>query len=696
MMEDREGENPGSGKVPPFKYADRLVDVGTDPEEVRALADAIVRGEVLEYKRIKDLRAIVDAVMAHPDATLAPVHTEREKHPLDREAIDALTKVVYRWCVIETDGARFYGLNIRCTLVCYESFFGGIAGFESATFSGDAQFESAVFGGKAEFSRATFEQPGEFIGTHFCGAAEFVGATFSSGARFDPAVFHRTAAFGSVCFGGVAVFTGGAFCGDARFEDADFNGDVKFEKSTFGRIAGFSEVRFDGDAGFEGTHFVGNAWFDFTIFRGSAWFVGTVFGADARFELALFEKYACFWGTHICGDACFNGVNFGGDAGFDRARFVGSAVFFGAGSWGRAGFNFASFGGGAAGDLRRADVRHVIFGEAAAVAHGGESAEEVRWWRSALRDAGLWFGWHRVRALGELAILNRVSLVALIAVPLIAGVWKLVDVAVKSMFEVEENPVSIGASLVFAFFAAMFVTLGRLVYQVFAPPTIQKFDEDAFVDDMMQRYTKGEGVLREDGLRRATEALARIAGVRPDRHANLVSHHGETVWIPPKEQIEWFQDPDEPDEPQEEGASEEGSTERDEKRTPARQLPGFVPGEERARIALEEGARAEYWLLAREVEEINRGTAAGGRALRDSDGHVARGKRTPWKAVLALVLYVVGVGCLLVILGLQSNAVMQAGGWPVWVRVAVIAGVILLVIGVVWVLARAEGERKKG
>lgn len=63
---------------------------------------------------------------------------------------------------------------------------------------------------------------------------------------------------------------------------------------------------------------------------------------------------------------------------------------------------------------------------------------------------------------------------------------------------------------------------------------------------------------------------------------------------------------------------------------------GIVPGAERARITIEEGAHAEYWLKSRD--------------------------KIGW-AWASFILYVIGIGCLLVILYLQSREVGRAAGW---------------------------------
>lgn len=83
-----------------------------------------------------------------------------------------------------------------------------------------------------------------------------------------------------------------------------------------------------------------------------------------------------------------------------------------------------------------------------------------------------------------------------------------------------------------------------------------------------------------------------MARIRSDRNATLVRHHNETVWIPPHGRIELFKDVPEPERRVEdfEGGAEDVPAAPD-----GRGMPGTMPGHERERIAIEEGARAEYW-----------------------------------------------------------------------------------------------------
>lgn len=202
-----------------------------------------------------------------------------------------------------------------------------------------------------------------------------------------------------------------------------------------------------------------------------------------------------------------------------------------------------------------------------------------------------------VRSLGQLAILGRVSLLALIVIPVVAACWPAVRAAAgayhrglaethtamtrllgeieraatrrESAFPadvqerihemlgragqssdlwreqldgiVRESP-HMGRSLALTFFAAVAVTLGLLAYQVWVPDEIRKHDEDSFVDMLHQRYPE-QAKDRDDGLRRAIDFLEQRAKRRADCHPNFVTHHGDTIWVPPRDRIEWFDDP---------------------------------------------------------------------------------------------------------------------------------------------------------
>ncbi len=544
--------------------------------EYPRLADAIVRGEeAVEFCIIEDLRALIEAVQAHPDAVL-----HRSGEPVKNDFISGegvfdqngkkigdgrgATRVALRGCLIAT--ADLSGLDITCTLMC-RSRFAGFAWFENARFAGDAWFENARFAG---------------------------------GAWFD----------------------------DARF----------------GGGAGFSGARFDGVAWFGDARFGGGAWFGGARFRGDAGFGGTVFLTGAHFAEAIINAHA-----------------------------------------------------GVTGDARHIDARAIILESVYPAANTTQIPrlrDRVLAWAGAL-CRGLKtqrVPWTSVRAISEFSILSRISVLALILVPPIASAWPAIRAGIVGYNESVEDASrrfvdaseslrdaaagleghervgelvsgverSIGAwsdrfgrmtidsqdlplSLAITFFAAALVTGGRFIYQMRAPDRIKQHSEEDFVEWMHTRYDD-EAPDRDDGLRRACESLRAIAKQLPERHANFVQHHEETIWIPPKEHIEWFTDlelpPPEPDsedsETQDLDSGEASERTQPEKSKTPRYPEGYLPAPERARIAIEEGATAEYLLRSRE---------------------------NPISALMCFIMYASAMVLLIWILAIQGLSVLRASGF---------------------------------
>ena len=122
-----------------------------------------------------------------------------------------------------------------------------------------------------------------------------------------------------------------------------------------------------------------------------------------------------------------------------------------------------------------------------------------------------------------------------------------------------------------------------------------------------------------------------IAKRRPDRHSNLVRHHDDTIWIPPRDRIDWS------------GVEEEKSPANASTDTRPHEVDrsetaplGIVPDAERRRITIEEGAVAEYWLKSRKLI---------GRA---------------W---VSFLFYLIGIFCLIGVLVIQAKRVAEAAGW---------------------------------
>lgn len=503
-----------------------------------------------------------------------------------------------------------------------------------------------------------------------------LGARFHAAADFRYARFHADANFREACFHADAVFAGVRFHADADFSGASFHADAGFSGARFHANAGFCRVRFHAHARFWQARF----------------------HADAHFDQARFHAAAGFRQARFHGGARFDGANFHADAGFSEARFHAAAFFHGA----RFHSEAALFG-----DLRRADVRAAKV--VPTIEYDPDLAVRRRIVRSLRRAPGrAWQGvrrlldgvrWTLLRSIGELSFLARLSVFALILVPPLASGWPAIRAGIvgynhalddasarfhEAAEALHEAAGKVGAiepvenavrdleesardwsvrfegmttdkldlpwSLALAFFAAAFLTLGQLVYQMRAPSTVRKRDEDEFIEWMHERYGD-QKTDSEDGLRRACEWLAAAAKVDRRRHANLVEHHKETVWVPPKERLDWFEDVeftradvDLPG-PDEEAPAEPRGDADDEAAETLTRLPeeaesarpeGYLPAAVRRRIAIEEGARAEYFMASRE----NRVGA--------------------W---FCFVFYLIGMAALLGILYVQGMHVARAAGW---------------------------------
>ncbi len=660
--------SPSAGQSAPPKPDDIRIDgkIGTDPDELKRWADHVVAGKPIEHMEIADLRALIEAVQAHPGAKLAP---ERERGELQQTEVNlaTLTQLEIEGGVVL--GSDYRALDLRITLHASTIFREG-ATFRGATLRGDAWFGDATFGGPAWFRGATLR-----------GGAWFAGATFRDEAMFDSAIFE-----------GETTFFGATFEGGASFAHATFRGGASFADATFRGKASFRDATFDGPA-----------WLDRAIFKSEASFNRATFGGRASFE----------------------GADFKSEASFNRATFEGGASFEG-----------ADFKQDAPGDFRSVDVskaraslepteRRVapwITMEEWKAKHveriaqmrarrerpwddhpRSESPWQNTWtalatpgavlqhlWREHRKNRAFWrvlgamirarlahgsVDWSAVRSLGRLSILNRVSLVALIAVPVLVAAYlaarKIVPEAgseglpiwirwmvraIGDILHLDEmlTLTSFSKTLALTFFASVFVTIGLLIYQKFAPDTIKQRDEDEHVRDVEARYSDENPSLRGDGLRRSIERLEDQAKVRAGRHPSFVRHHGDTIWIPPRNRPEWFKDDDLKAETYLSSVRESLRHQREAKELPTddaaldeemtemaivlpMQRPGFVPGAERARICIEEGARAEYWLKSH--EEI------------------------AW-AWLSLICYLLGIAILLVILFIQCRNVARAAWWP--------------------------------
>lgn len=596
------------------------------------LAEAILRGASVAHARVAELRELIEAVCGVPVERVDELQEEMRRVVEGRVVRNDVTRSggwhdVAEWVrqnvdaerssvgVVELVGGEVQsavclGLYVACALSVSSAFIrGGL--FDDANFVGYARFSTSHFREDARFARVIFGSHARFNRVNFVAQASFHRTEFSKSAWFARARFHVS-----------ALFHWTTFAEQVDFNSATFCGETWFYRVRFDRLARFAETRFSGSVWFNGVSFESSVWFSHALFDAYVDFHDTSFGLEAAFENALFDR----------------------------------------GLWG---------------DFRLCDVRSA-------------RVYEGRWgWRRFVRRVlNPWVGVSRV---GRLRFLAGTSLAGVLVVPLPASGWAVLHEVLAGVSVPEEGggwwavvvrflkayvePEALPLTLVLVFLAAACVALGQLVYQLFCPGRVQERDEDAFVAWFLERY-KGDGIDRDDGLRRACDALKdrsrRFGWVGAD--ANLVRHHGDVVWVPGSDSLAWYEDVDfgaklralearSESEALIEPVSEEEWA--DARREAERRPDGYVSGGERARVAMEEGARAEYWLMARE------GVFAG---------------------FAGFVLYFVGLGLLLWVLGLQAMYVLEAARVSLWwLWGAVIAGGLWAVAALVaWVVGVAR------
>lgn len=136
------------------------------------------------------------------------------------------------------------------------------------------------------------------------------------------------------------------------------------------------------------------------------------------------------------------------------------------------------------------------------------------------------FSWSVVRSVGEITMLTRASYWALIAVPLVAGVWPNTPPFDRFDF-------SLPLIWPVAYFAALCVAIGHLVYQISSPRLVKEMDLDDYVRSEIDDRVRALDNQRDDALQRAFNALGEAATQLPAlRHPSFVTRHQAAMWIP--------------------------------------------------------------------------------------------------------------------------------------------------------------------
>ncbi|MEM9915512.1 MAG: pentapeptide repeat-containing protein [Planctomycetota bacterium] len=456
-------------------------------------------------------------------------------------------------------------LDISSRLAVTDSRFDEAANFDSAMFNAGTDFRGATFNANTDFSGATFNAD-----------TDFSEATFNANTDFDEATFNALTNLGWTTFNEGTSFREAKFNEVTSFRKATFNEVTSFRKATFNKFTSFHNATFNSGTDFSGATFNEGADFSWATFNAAIFFSGATFNEDTYFSWAMFHA----------------------GADFSEATFNADTFFFRS-------------------DLRRARI------ESGPVPR--RTFKMGRWLSLLIGDP---IDWRRVRAIGELAALTRISYLALAGVPLLAGLWGPArgwiahqSGALESTSEEFKNlikghagdsppaealygladslgretlPETLPVGWLLAFLAAFAVVMGQLVYQLFAPELIRQGSEDELVENANERNRIDNGI-QQERLKQSISHLSDAAIVMPHRHNRwFVQRPNGTVWIPDNVE-EHFRDA-EVEVPRPDDISEDDWEPTTEKALDQEVLP-----DERMRIAIEEGEKARYAVAAFEA-----------------------------------------------------------------------------------------------
>ncbi|MFO0835750.1 MAG: pentapeptide repeat-containing protein [Phycisphaerales bacterium] len=534
----------------------------------------VVHGVVLDRVKLQDsLGDPIDLI----DLLNRVADTLRTRHPDIPAGGLRQCRVVLRACSIPScQGTQGKPLNLPCDFVSVACKFAAGVNFDSAAFAGDAWFDSAAFAGSAGFHSAAFAGEAWFDSAAFAGSAGFRSAAFAGDAWFDSAAFAGSAGFHSAAFAWDAWFDSAAFAGSAGVRSAAFAGDAWFDSAAFAGSAGFHSAAFAGDAWFDSAAFAGSAGFDSAAFAGSAGFRSAAFAGDAGFRSAAFAGSAGFDSAAFAGNTDFRSAAFAGSAGFDSAAFAGT-FRAGGGTFAKpprfhnAWFSEHQF------DVSSSIQAATFYSDSSDSARFGRSpparGRRRLWWLLWARGRCHSLDWGLVRGVGELAILTRASMLALVLVPILAGLWPALRSAVQRYSDVhwkqgvaprvvdwmvgslDHTPhvVSTPAqsflnshmpgSFALLFFAALLVVIGRSIYQANVPQLVRERSRFDLIRDRLDEFRQAKDDERSRWLQ---EAISFIEEAGKDerlawfRHPSLVNHHGRTYWVPSR--VEDFED----------------------------------------------------------------------------------------------------------------------------------------------------------
>ena len=341
--------------------------IGT-PEELEAVADAVVRGYALHctdpdgnereivrwdagkpngiltrYAWIEELRNLIDAVQQHPVVRLARVETEVDADGFLRvtrrwvtdihgeEVANAPpTKLAFDGSVVESCDVSNLDIAIELSAearfkndACFgQTRFAEAVWFARARFAGDASFMLARFTEVASFGQTRFDGEVSFVWALIANEASFAQTCFTEATALDQIRFSEGVRFNGALFAGRMSFEWVRFAGRAFFDGARFGEEASFAHAHFAEGASFVQTHFDGVARYFGTRFAGEASFGEVRFERMAWFNSARFAKEASFFKACFDGFASFGDTRFNRKVLFEQARFSGNASFEGAEFA--------------------------------------------------------------------------------------------------------------------------------------------------------------------------------------------------------------------------------------------------------------------------------------------------------------------------------------------------------------------------------------
>ena len=458
----------------------------------------------------------------------------------------------------------------------------------------------------------------------------------------------------------------------ANFRNAIFSEKAIFSYVYFAKGANFDGATFWERADFSFASFVEAAHFDSTLFGKQSSFFETTFGKQANFSYTTFKKEVMFFRTSFGEGTIFYNVDFLEPVNFGLANFSKKISIYEcdlravklessqldlrrSDSWN---YSWKSFRWLSVKESWNKTVWPFLTKDRTYLASFQDVFSIPMWLLIHLRQHVDWqwvydlAQWKRVRSLGELTALTRISYYSLFAVPLLAGIWRpaqawlikqnsSVEDAARELKAINEKlsnatekipdsqwiesqwipfresidtslrnvnelfaplfeklgdglqdatiPAEMPTGWLLAFFAALAIWLGHAVYQIFCPELLRNNSEEDLIEKAEEINRLDGATIRDERLRQAIDYLQTAARILPHRHAGyLVKRENRVVWIPEKVD-ERFNNATK-NEPKPEGAPEDWEPDPD-NAVPAQQE---VDAEDRKRITIEEGQKARY------------------------------------------------------------------------------------------------------